>query len=194
MAFATFEKKREKDREATDADRHVGFIRVICGAIPRNRVPSQLFPPVAPSPYLSAWSATSADEISAAFMTAFDQTVAGMVRGRRTPATNEPHLSVSIRDHPWLPPRSCSGTPSAIGPTTRSETEAPAVPNLGSIPDLTAPPTLCPPCQLPSHILPAVAEPRRPTRAGLRPAGGAKNLVSPRRFPASAPPILQPPL
>lgn len=44
MAFATFEQRREKDREATDADRHVGFIRVICNAIPRNRVPSQLSP------------------------------------------------------------------------------------------------------------------------------------------------------
>jgi hypothetical protein len=33
------------------------------------------------------------------------RTFAGIVRGRLTPATNEPHLSVSIRVHPWLPLR-----------------------------------------------------------------------------------------
>ena len=38
-----------------------------------------------------------------ALRNAFGRLIAGMVRGHRTPATNEPHLSVSIRVHPWLP-------------------------------------------------------------------------------------------
>ena len=42
--------------------------------------------------------------------TTFGRPIAGIVRGRRTPATNEPLLSVSIRVYPWLPTsRSYSG-------------------------------------------------------------------------------------
>jgi len=41
---------------------------------------------------------------------AFGHTFDGIVRGRRTPATDGPYLSVSIRVHPWLPTsRSYSG-------------------------------------------------------------------------------------
>ena len=45
MAFATFEQRREEDREATDADRHVGFIRVVCGADPSESGSLATLPP-----------------------------------------------------------------------------------------------------------------------------------------------------